>query len=342
MKRVVYLLGAGFSAPLGLPVMADFLEKAKYQYQNNPELFQHFGPFLDRLSLPHIASSYFATDVFNIEDILSILDMKGQLEGEARDIEFRRFISDVIAYHTPETRDGPTANDWASLICGAQPWTMYGMFVICLLGHEFTLAAGFDGRASRPKPEIYSSRAVEKPDVAYSILTMNYDRVLEIAADYVQHTFGAASRFSQTPSTPGVPLIKLHGGMESDDLVPPIWSKSLVQPGIRKAWKWAYECLKAANEIRILGYSLPPTDNYVRYLLRAAAAANPNLQRIDVLCKDSPTKAVEENYRTFVRLPNFRFAPESTVRYLMGIHEGQWPQKITPALLEKAHNGVFV
>jgi len=35
MERVVYILGAGFSAPLGLPVMNDLMIKAKDLYANS-------------------------------------------------------------------------------------------------------------------------------------------------------------------------------------------------------------------------------------------------------------------------------------------------------------------
>ena len=44
MENVVYLLGAGFSAPLGLPVMDNFLEKSKDLYQKDP---QKYADFLD-------------------------------------------------------------------------------------------------------------------------------------------------------------------------------------------------------------------------------------------------------------------------------------------------------
>jgi len=37
LEKVVYLLGAGFSAPLGLPVMSNFLEKSKDIYFADPQ-----------------------------------------------------------------------------------------------------------------------------------------------------------------------------------------------------------------------------------------------------------------------------------------------------------------
>ncbi len=45
--RVVYLLGAGFSAPLGLPVMSNFLMKSKDMYFSDPERFSTFKEVLE-------------------------------------------------------------------------------------------------------------------------------------------------------------------------------------------------------------------------------------------------------------------------------------------------------
>ena len=42
LERVVYLLGAGCSAGLGLPVMADFLEKSKDLYFSDSDRYAHF------------------------------------------------------------------------------------------------------------------------------------------------------------------------------------------------------------------------------------------------------------------------------------------------------------
>jgi hypothetical protein len=38
VEKVVYLLGAGFSAPLGLPVMSNFLIKAKQVGKHRSQL----------------------------------------------------------------------------------------------------------------------------------------------------------------------------------------------------------------------------------------------------------------------------------------------------------------
>jgi NAD-dependent SIR2 family protein deacetylase len=40
--KVVYLLGAGFSAPLGLPVMSNFRMKSEEMFASDPKAYPHF------------------------------------------------------------------------------------------------------------------------------------------------------------------------------------------------------------------------------------------------------------------------------------------------------------
>ncbi len=76
MENVVYLLGAGFSAPLGLPVMSNFLEKAKDLYFSDEIKYKSFFKVLDKIKDLSIIKNYYHADLLNIEEILSILEMQ--------------------------------------------------------------------------------------------------------------------------------------------------------------------------------------------------------------------------------------------------------------------------
>jgi hypothetical protein len=103
-ENVVYLLGAGFSAPLGLPVMFDFLEQANNLYQHNKDEYQHFKPVFQSIKqkLAHVARFY-DSNLDNIEEVLSILEMERLLGNVAeKDTdEFIRFIKDTINFYSP-------------------------------------------------------------------------------------------------------------------------------------------------------------------------------------------------------------------------------------------------
>ncbi len=339
MKRVVYFLGAGFSAPLGIPVMANFLEKARDQFENEGDKFKHFGPFLASLDKTHVARTYYTTDVFNIEDILSILDMKGLLDSESEGEDFRRLISDVVEHNTPPMKKDPSAHQWSSLLFWDRPWTEYGPFVTALLGYEFVKESLDEVHPTR---DAYRCRETQSNDVSYSVVTLNYDLVLETVATALKKAYHVNRSFALSAEERGTPLVKLHGSIGSPELVPPLWSKTLDVPGLRQAWRRAYHLLKAAHDIRIIGYSLPETDAYVRYLLRAAATETPNLKRIHVLCRDDREKSVQKRYDAFVKFPGYRFVAGDTETYLRRFHSlSQWPDRIGPENLEQVHRGEF-
>ena len=53
MKNVVYFIGAGFSVPAGLPVISNFLFRARDQYFSDPHKYSYFKvvfEYIDSLS----------------------------------------------------------------------------------------------------------------------------------------------------------------------------------------------------------------------------------------------------------------------------------------------------
>src|SRR5205823_3247496 len=127
----------------------------------------------------------------------------------------------------------------------------------------------------------------------YSVVTLNYDLVLENCFSYLAEHFHAEKEhgfFRECEEDLGqfdehTHLAKLHGTVDAGTIVPPTWNKGL-QGNIRPAWRLAYKLLTEANHIRIIGYSLPLADAYVKYLLKAAIIHCERLKTIDVLCLD--------------------------------------------------------
>src|SRR5271169_6346674 len=89
------------------------------------------------------------------------------------------------------------------------------------------------------------------------------------------------------------------------EIIPPTWNKKL-STSILATWRKAHQLLTDANQVRILGYSLPVTDAYIKYLLKSAGANAANLKRIDILCKDS-SGTVQQCYKDFVTFNSMRF-----------------------------------
>lgn len=126
MERVVYLLGAGFSAPLGLPVMSNFLEKSKDMYFENKERYSYFSSVLDQIRDFSVVKNYYKSDLFNIEEILSILEMANQLGGRRLKLkkDFIKYLSDVVEYYTPQIKPYPKnqlPSNWEDVVFSANP-----------------------------------------------------------------------------------------------------------------------------------------------------------------------------------------------------------------------------
>lgn len=331
--RVVYMLGAGFSAPLGLPVMSTFLSKSKDLYFSDPEAYSHFATVFQAIDKMSVAKNFFEADLFNIEEILSILEMESFTAGARFSDAFQKYICDTISDLTPPIEPyGPLPGNWRDFVYGRDGrWRQYGTFVGALCGFKF----------SRRNDDVVV--AVQEPpeEVEYSVITLNYDRVLETVPEFLAEIYGLPkdAGFRRAPSKPADnrPLLaKLHGSVELGAVVPPTWSKGS-HGDVVADWAAALEALRQANHIRVIGYSLPTSDAYVRYLLKAAAVGSQHLKTFDVINLDT-YEDVQARYDAFINFNFYRFASSSTERYLEKL-DGHRSKNPRARELEYAHEG---
>jgi hypothetical protein len=348
MERVVYLLGAGFSAPLGLPVVHNFLERSKDLYFGDPEKHKHFVRIFETINELSVCKNYFTTDLFNIEDVLSLLDMRSLLtnEDETRKT-FVQYIADVIRGCTPSNPGRTEGRNWLETLFGPEPWSYYGLFVATIFNHAFTRVMG----RKHPNSIEYDPVDAETQAAEYAVITLNYDLVLESAAETLNNWFAIKScfrrDFKNDPGESGFGgyLAKLHGSLDSGEIVPPTWNKHLSEGSVLRAWQIAHWLLENANHIRVIGYSLHDADTYIRYLLRAAIVQNPHLKTLDVLCLD-PNGDVRGRYDEFVQFPNYRFKSAPVEGYLGSYSNSflalsSWPPTLRFDRLEKTHRDFF-
>src|SRR5207247_1461239 len=133
MARVVYFLGAGFSQPLGVPTIANFIEAAKNQWEIDSGTYGYFQPLLGRIEGLYKAGTFFASDLTNIEEVLSLLEADAFVDDADLRQLFIRFICDVTRFHTPPIRrDSPQElpSNWEGFAFGATEghWNEYGYF----------------------------------------------------------------------------------------------------------------------------------------------------------------------------------------------------------------------
>jgi len=85
-------------------------------------------------------------------------------------------------------------------------------------------------------------------------------------------------------------------------LVPPSWDKSEYREVMRPVWKSAVDALKAAKRICVIGYSMPETDMFFKFLLTLGLAESQQLYRLIVVDFLAPhvTSELESRYRAML------------------------------------------
>ena len=315
-EKVVYILGAGFSAQFGLPVMSNFLEKSKDMYALRTFRFKDgeidfFASVYNEIDTLRRCKDFYASDMTNIEEILSLFEMGKMLGSESKQqIDFQNFIAEVIKYYTPTLEK---MNECS------QKFQAINSFIL----HIFSRAQENSFSADSELPE-------------YSVLTFNYDRLLENILENCRITKPGSYSYlkflydSLPEDRDHIPLIKLHGDVDAPQtIVTPTWKKAF-EDSQAKNWQCAGKLLKKANHIRIIGYSLPITDSYLKYFLKWGASQADNLKSIDVICLDDDHHSVEHRYRDFIH-HKLNFYNKSTNDYLLEIKNG----------IEKAHQHLF-
>ena len=333
--------------------MNNFLMKSKDMYFSDRERFGTFKDVFDAIEEVSFTKNYFDANLFNIEEILSILEMQEIVESGRLKRGFVHYILDVIKHYTPPVRDPENSlgGNWHErLFSGGHLQPEYGYFVGNLLGLQFEMLLRSPGKPFYKK--------LPAPSTNYSVITLNYDLVLESYVQYIEQNYSRRQdnkeeklQFHLGPNPAGVrtrqvSLAKLHGSVDTGVVVPPTWNKALNQD-LHSSWQLAFKLLAGANHIRIIGYSLPIADAYVKYLLKAAVIRAPHLKSIDVLCLDNSGE-VRERYEQFVKFDNFRFRSDSVVDYLRRNHRMHIPTDYVPYesqlsmdKLESAHDAFF-
>jgi hypothetical protein len=116
----------------------------------------------------------------------------------------------------------------------------------------------------------------------------------------------------------------MHGSVSDGSIIPPTFNKGLYLKKVPPAWGDAYDVLRNAHENRIIGYSLPQSDTYIKYILKAARATTKVLEHIDVVCFDpDPHEEVKKRYDEFILFRYYKFCNRKTEDYLEKVNESR-------------------
>lgn len=101
-----------------------------------------------------------------------------------------------------------------------------------------------------------------------------------------------------------------RGTITGSTIVPPSWHKTQHWQGFAHIWRRAAEELSSAENILVMGYSMPQTDSFFRDLFALGLASRTPIKRFIVV---NPDKTLEERFRGLLGpqvRDRFEFWPE--------------------------------
>lgn len=300
IDKNVYILGAGFSKEIGLPLQDDFLLVAKDVFFKNPVLCKHFEKvfeYQDKLSKMRKFLNY---PLLNLEHLFNLIEMD-IFYSKSSEIEsvkecFTKLICDVLVEKTPNPFQH---SDTGKLLANRSAFQNYQAFLDLFVNEQnttrndtiitFNYDLVLEGAACMRNWWINQKNYSLAPPPPYTKFNTSFGKNNIVFGDIRNHfTKGNEQIFLNNDifdeSDNSIKLLKLHGSINWEDsngktfIVPPTWNKSDQQ--VRKLWALAYEEIVLAKRIVVLGYSFPETDIYVKSLLALALNENKILQNI--------------------------------------------------------------
>ena len=286
----VYILGAGFSADAGIPVLDNFLVKmrAGMNWLREEGRDREFAAIRNVFKFRKKAASAALRvnlNLENIEDLFSLAAASGQYPLEesvstaiAGTLDFSRRTGKLQWFEIMVDDDLAKPSSWTAKSKENVGATRY-------IIPPYDLYAGLlTGRICSPSKFMKNT-----------IITLNYDTVLEEALGNWKIPFwygfkprsveyDASSKWARENPDDALTILKLHGsvnwakskrsrgrlnvyGSYSDVLkvdgrvvlIPPTWRKSFQGP-LSEVWNAAIQALSEATRVVIIGFSVPPTD----------------------------------------------------------------------------------
>lgn len=353
----VYVLGAGFSAARGIPVISSFTHFLRdahewLEEQGRAADVRAIGNVLDFRQKATPAAYRVKLDLENIEELFSLAAAIG--DELAQDI--CRSIAATIEYserrkpvpmtsHAIQSKSAIPELPEAILDPKLKEESGPGGLNASASTYNFALAAML-GKLDAPK-----KRATN------SIISFNYDLVVEDALTDLgisfSYGFGPKSYALHESSkrfllrrTADVPLLKLHGSINwaypgrrlgkltvhgsyrdvrelglVPQLVPPTWRKTF-DGALSHVWDEALRRISTATRLIVLGFSMPPTDLHFKYLMAAGLRENLSLREI-VFVDQNPgavKERAEQMFGELTRRPIVRIVHSDIMQFLTQGH----------------------
>ncbi len=337
--KSVFILGAGASVPAGAPVLNDFLKRSRELLDNpnsllSPEDKEAFKRVFEWRGRIYPALRYLKLDLENMENLFCLVDMAEQLG-----IENVEGIRDDMIRMVARTLDltvkfGDHLDTKKQKIFGDRTLLMFidlliewrsktdvakaGLDSIITLNYDIACEQAFAAKENRftysepwtNKDDDHGYKLLKlhgsvnwgicpNQDCKYTKSNLNFGDLTPIQGTNYRH-IQVAERIYH-PQYYNTKCTKCGKDL-SIFIVPPTWNKLMYSNKLKSVWISAREELEQATRIIIIGYSLPETDSFFKYLLALSLSKNESLQEIILInpAKGQEGEALEKRYRDFI------------------------------------------
>jgi len=315
--KTVFVFGAGASQEAGAPLMQEFMDKAedlflRHAVEDAQKQFELVFTAMSDFQAVH-AKSYL--DLDNLEVVFGAIEMGLLVKrlGKRSFGEIRRLRDAFVTVIYKTLEQSIHFSDIGGKVWPPRPYDKFAEILA----------------------KIFGERAGIPIDVAF--ITFNYD----ICLDYALGFKGIHYDYGFEPRSPHVfPLLKLHGsinwGRDSrgglfvhpvrpDEvyfgdylcfpcgtriaqetkkppmIVPPTWNKKDYHGQLTKVWTSAAAELAEAANIVVIGYSMPETDSFFRYLYALGSLGNTRIRNFIVINpEDEMTGSVRKRFEDLI------------------------------------------
>jgi hypothetical protein len=326
MAQTVFILGAGASHEGGAPVMSNFIDVAEGLMDSasvNKASFQLLFRALHQLQAVQIKSQL-NTD--NLEEVFGAFEM-AKLTGRFGDLteaelgELSAAIRTVIVQTIETTLQFPLSTGEAPVLA-PKPYGKFADLIADMSVSEkvtvatFNYDIGLDYAVARRN--LAADYALDATFDAYGTFDAHVELLkLHGSMGWTQcRSCGFVEKRNELARGPWYPMMgsapsrvllspllakqkcnKCAQPSPDPMIVPPTFNKTQYHQQISSVWQRARIRLSEAENIFVIGYSLPRTDQFFRYLFGLGTVGTTRLKRFWVF---DPMTTVAENYESLV------------------------------------------
>jgi hypothetical protein len=355
MSNTIFVLGAGASKAAGAPLMAEFLDVAHNLWKTGQakEVEKNFADVFGAISALQEVHSKSQLDIDNVESVFATLEMAKtlnkfpQLDTSLLDsmIESMKIVigqTIELTLKVPVRDKRPESpipyGDFAELIQWLREESM-PQHTIAIITFNYDLACDF----ALYQHGFYVDYALGEKTAQETLPLLKLHGSLNWAycpelervvpwtmqahfSKYNWHFLSSDTQFVLLRMIPHLKDFKYEDKavLPEPVLVPPTWNKSQHHRNLSDVWARSASELSEAENIFIIGYSLPETDAFFRYLYALGTVGVNPLKRVWVFNPDN-SGMVEQRFRSLMgpaASARFRYFQNTFMEALQIIKKG--------------------